>query len=352
MRVVRKLCPASQTAMLLMIILLSGCGESQNQYKVAVIPPALVSPFHVAVLDGATRQSNEYGWEIIKQAPERETDFEAQVTIVEQAVQQGVDAIAVNPVNADAMIVAVRVANQANIPVIMHNLITPMSEGDVVEYIGYDQWGGAAKLAQYTCSVLADKEDTDISEVTGNIFILTGIPGFHTNRRTGGFKYGLDKNCPNVQIIGEQTAEWEREKALQVATIALQQDPEINVFFGNSDEMAIGAALAVEQLGLEVGTDVFVVGIDGNDVTLDLIREGTITATLGVYPQRIGMVVVQQMHKMLSGEDIPYILLTPSEVIDSSNLDAYIEGETWTPPIEGIPEVDNGSPTVPFTESS
>ncbi len=332
----------------LLILLLSGCDHTEKQHKVAVIPPALVSPFHVTLLDGAVEQADVYGWDIIARAPERETDFEAQVATVEQVVQQGVDAISVNPVNADAMIVGVRVANQADIPVLMHNLITPVAEGDVVEYIGYDQWGGAAQLARYVCRVLADKAGIDnMAEVTGNVFILTGIPGFHANRRTGGFRYGLDNNCPLVKVVGEQTAEWEREKALQVATIALQQHPEINVFYGNSDEMAIGAALATEQLGLEIGEDVFIVGIDGNDVTLDLIRQGTVTATLGVYPRRMGRVVVQQMSKLLNGEEIPYILVTPSEVVDISNLDAYIAGVTWTPPVAGVPEYDNGEPTVP-----
>jgi ribose transport system substrate-binding protein len=185
-----------------------------------------------------------------------------------------------------------------------------------------------------------------MAEVTGDVFILTGIPGFHANRRTGGFRYGLKNHCPRVKVVGEQTAEWEREKALQVATIALQQHPEIDVFFGNSDEMAIGAALAAEQLGLEVGQDIFAVGIDGNDVTLDLIRQGTVTATLGVFPRLMGMVTVQQMNKLLNGEEIPYILLTPSEVVDVHNLDAYIAGTTWTAPVAGVPEIDNGAPTV------
>lgn len=334
-------------AVLLIVTLLPPAGTSlaQDKHKVAVIPPALVSPFHVSVLAGATRQAEEYGWDIITQAPERETDFEAQVTIVEQVVQQNVDVISINPINADAMIAGVRAANEAGIPVFMHNMITPIAEGDVVEYIGYDQWGGAANLARYVCGVLATKQDVAEVDAEGKVFILMGIPGFHANRRTGGFKYGLEKNCPDVKVVGEQTAEWEREKALQVATTALQQDPDIDVFYGNSDEMAIGAALAAQQLGLTIGEDVFSVGIDGNDVTLDLIREGTVTATLGVYPSRLGAVVVEQMDKIFQGEEIPYVLLTPSTVVDINNLDDYTAGDTWTDPIPGAPEVDNGQPT-------
>lgn len=330
---------------LLSLLLLSNMQGGDRVPTVAVIPPALVSPFHVALLDGAVAQAEDYGWEIVTQAPERETDLEGLVAIVEQMVQQDVDVLSVNPINADAIIVGVAAANTAGIPVFMHNMITPIAEGEVVEYIGYNQWDGASNLAAYVCQLLADRQEVEMSEVAGQVFILTGIPGFHTNRRTGGFRYGLENHCPNVEIVGEQTAEWEREKGLQIATTALQQNPNIDVFYGNSDEMAIGAALAAQQLGLVPNEDIFAVGIDGNDVTLDFIREGVVTATLGVYPRRMGSVVIEQMNKFLNGEEVPYVLLTPSTVVDITNLDAYIAGDTWTAPIAGEPEIDDGQPT-------
>ncbi len=113
---------------------------------------------------------------------------------------------------------------------------------------------------------------------------MDGIPGFHTNRRAGGFKHALAKNCPEVRIVGEQTAEWEREKGANIATAALRMDPDIDLFFGCSDEMDIGAALAAEKLGKKV----FTIGIDGNDVTLDLIKQGQVTATWAFIPKRWG----------------------------------------------------------------
>lgn len=314
---------------------------------VAIVPPAMVSPFHVAIVDGAVAAGTAFGWDVISRAPERETDFEGHITIIEQIVQQGVDAISINPINSDAIVSAVLAANDMDIPVFMHNTITPIPYGDVVEYIGYDQWGGAAHLAAYSCGLLAAKAGVEIADATGKVFIVEGIPGFHTNRRTGGFEYGLKNTCPGVEIIGSQTAEWEREKGLQVATTALQQYPDIDIFYGNSDEMAIGACLAASLLGYAVNEDIFCVGIDGNAVTLDLIREGAMTATLGVYPERMGEVVIRQMNKYLLGEEIPPILLTPSVVLDIDNLDAYIEGTTWIDPVSGPPETDNGLPTIP-----
>jgi ABC-type sugar transport system substrate-binding protein len=122
--------------------------------RVAIVPPGFTSPFHVAIKDGAVTEASKRGWEIDVVAAEREGDFAGQVAVVEQEVRKGIDAIAINPIDAKAIVTAVRAANEADIPVFMHNLITPVDKGEVVEYIGYDQWSGAAKLAQYTCDLL------------------------------------------------------------------------------------------------------------------------------------------------------------------------------------------------------
>src|SRR5262249_19332001 len=81
--------------------------------KVAVVPPALVSPFHVGLEYGAVEQARLYGWDIITQSAERETDFEGQVSIVEQVVQQCLNALSINPIDADAVVAGVEAANDA-----------------------------------------------------------------------------------------------------------------------------------------------------------------------------------------------------------------------------------------------
>ena len=157
----------------------------------------------------------------------------------------------------------------------------------------------------------------------------------------------MTKYCPNVEVVGEQTAEWLRTKGSEVATIAWQKDPEIDVFYGNSDEMAIGAALAGEQLGKVIGKDFFAVGIDGNPPTLDLLKQGKFSATLGVDPYRMGETVTNTMEKVLKGEEVPQIILTPSVVVTPENLQDYLDGKLWTEPVAGSAETDNDLPTVP-----
>jgi len=104
--------------------------------------------------------------------------------------------------------------------------------------------------------------------------------------------------------------------------------------------------LAATRLGLKINKDFFAISIDGNQPTLDLIKQGTYTATLGVDPFRMGQTVIDQMQKVLNGQTVPQYLLTPAVVVDSTNVDDYIAGKTWTTPVAGSSEVDNGKPTV------
>ena len=315
-------------------------GPSNNTVRVAIVPPGFSSPFHVAIRDGAISEAQRLGWRIDVVAAEEEGDFVGQVSVVEQELQKGVDAIAINPIDVKAIVTAVKKANANNTPVFMQNTITPVDQGEVLEYIGYDQWHGAAKLAKYTCE-LFEKNNIE----SGKVYILMGIRGFHANRRTQGYEWGLQQYCPDAVVVGKQTAEWDRTKAIDVATAAIQQNPDISVFYGNSDEMGIGACIAAQKVGRIVNRDIWCVSIDGNPVTLDLIEKGDTTATLGVYPTLMGVTVIQQMEKILLGEEIPYILETPSIVVDKSNLSEYRSGSTWTEPIVGKPELDNGKPT-------
>jgi ABC-type sugar transport system substrate-binding protein len=335
---------------LIIPLLLSGCNEITGSspssissdievpVRVAIVPPGFASPFHVAVKDGAVEMGTDIGWTIDVVATEREGDFAGQVILIEQEIQKGVAAVAVNPIDAEAIVTAVIAANESNTPIFMHNTITPVSEGQVVEYIGYDQWGGAVKLAEYTCQLL---------DGSGEVFILEGIPGFHTNRRTQGYIWGLEQSCPEVQVVGRQSAEWLRPMAIEIATAALIQNPEIDVFYGNSDEMGIGACMAAKKLGRQINEDIWCISVDGNNVTLNMIESNNMTATLGVYPYMIGATVIKQMQRYLNGEEIPYILETPSVVVDINNLEEYRSLATWTEPVEGSPETDNGQPTGP-----
>ncbi len=80
-----------------------------------------------------------------------------------------VDILSVNPIDPNADIGAIKRANAAKIPVLVHNGITPLGGGvKVVEYIGYNQWKGAKLVGEEACKLWAAKAKSSSSTASSS----------------------------------------------------------------------------------------------------------------------------------------------------------------------------------------
>ena len=146
--------------------------------------------------------------------------------------------IAVCGINLDALIPGIQKANEAGIPVVMFNTITELEGADVYAYSGYNQYGGGAKIADW------------VNEQTGGeakVAIIEGLPSDFTTQRMGGFVDRAAEAYPGIEVVATQPGDWVRETGMNAAMDMLQAHPEINVIYGLSDEMALGAVQAASS---------------------------------------------------------------------------------------------------------
>ena len=101
--------------------------------------------------------------------------------------------------------------------------------------------------------------------------------------RNKGFEEALAKN-PGLQVVAKQPADWDQDKGFSLAQNMLQAHPDISVFFGRADAMALGAAQAVRVAN--VPHKVTIVGFDGDVAGLKAVRDGTVDATRPSRPRR------------------------------------------------------------------
>jgi len=300
---------------LLTIAALVSCGKSYppGTKKVAIVPPGLISPFHVQVDQGAQTAAQIAQIQLLHPAPPRETDFAEQVRIVEDLISRKVDAISVSAIGNEAIVPAVKKANAARIPFFIHNSLEKLPGGKVKAYIGYNQRKGGRMMGLYAAKLL---------NKGGKVLILEGVPGYHTRERQAGFLEGLKASRNRrIKVVGSQPADWERGKAMTVTENFLQREPDLALVFGCSDEMALGAAAAAKSHGK---SGIYFLGIDGNPNAIDAIRKGDMTATLGVFPQKMGETVVNTIMKVLNGKKVPQFVETAMEVVSAQNADAYM----------------------------
>jgi ribose transport system permease protein len=285
---------------------------------IAFVPKALNSPFWAAMESAAAREAEEQGIHLVSLAADRETDVERQYQIIENLIQQGVDAILLAPAGSKELVTAIRKANDAGIPVFL--LDTRIDEAaaeavgaEVLTYIGSDNFEGGAVAGRYLAATLGG---------SGEVAIIEGISGHETaDQRRMGFLGGIAEH-PGIRVVASQTANWERALAYNVAENLLQAHPEIDAIFAANDEMALGALEAADA-AQRLDT-VSVIGFDAIPDALDNIRTGRLLGSVAQFPGEMGRLGVMHAAALLrEGTLPPEEVLTKVELIDLRNLEVF-----------------------------
>ena len=283
--------------------------------QVAILSPAKTSEFHNELPKGAADEAKKLSWpELIDKAPQKEDDYAGQVSLAQDVIQQHPAAISVCGINPQALDQIIKKANDANIPIWVHNQITTV-KGDVVAYVGYDEREGGKLCGEKAAELLKAKN----GDFKGEVAILDGEPGAHTDERAGGFKDAL-KKYPNIKLDAEQNGKWDRTTGNATAKDWLQKYPKLDLVFGCSDAMAQGASKA----GADSKHPLITIGIDGNKTSLEDVRDGKLSATLSVQPRLIGARIVQSMNDYFAKKPQDKIIKTGMTVVTKENVAKFL----------------------------
>ena len=279
---------------LLMVCVLSlsfatGCAKSEasDKKKVGLIVSTLNNPFFVKLKEGAEAKADELGYELL--IMDSQNDPAKEVSNMEDMTSKGVSIVLLNPVDSDAAIAAIQVANNLDTPVITLDRMS--NAGDVVTHIASDNVAGGVMAAEYIIKQLGGE---------GNIVEFEGSAGSSATRDRGaGFNQGIKEAKFNV--VAKQTADFDRTKGLSVMENILQGKKDIKAVFAHNDEMALGALKALQDANLN---DVIVVGFDATDDAVESVKKGEMAATVAQQPEIIGSLGIETMDKVLKGESV------------------------------------------------
>ncbi|UUU19070.1 sugar ABC transporter substrate-binding protein [Streptomyces sp. DSM 40750] len=241
-------------------------------------------------------------------------DAATQVNQIQDFISQQVSAIIYIPAGATAAGVPVKAAEKAKIPVITVDRNPEDAPGK--SFIATDSVAAAKTLGEYVIKQKGGK---------GQLAILQGQIGTTPQvDRQKGFGQALAK-APGIKVVSQQTADWAQDKAFSVAQDMLQAHPGIDIFWGQADAMALGAAQAVKSAD---GKKRLIVGFDGDVAGLKAVRNGTIDATMVQQTQKMGRMSVDTALDVLDGKDVPAKQLQPAFLLtnaDTAKADEYIK---------------------------
>jgi ABC-type sugar transport system substrate-binding protein len=290
-------------------------GTKQDSGKKVVVYslPSHFTTFFAACWQGFEQQAKEYGWEPRLLDPNG--DINLQITQLHNQVTQGVDAICISPIDAEAIGRAITECANAGVPVFC---IDRRGSGKVLATLETDNVQVGVDMGN---KILADYKGKNIK-----VLIIQGVlSDTPTLDRTKGVKSVLTK-ASNVTIIGEPSAgAYTNEAAMNTTKNYLQSNPDIDVIFTCTDALVPGIVAALKESGKTglVGqpNHVGLYSVDGAGETLDFIAAGQVDATFSQFPITLGTDVVKTMQKHFNGEKVEEKIFYGGDVVSKDNID-------------------------------
>lgn len=288
--------------------------------KLAYVAHDIGTPVNQAWLEGIQREC-EYYTNITVQGFDAKSSAEEQVKIMAEVINQKYDAIILQASDNSALAASVTEAEEAGIPVITINMDVDSVHSALVQMVDYD----AGRLA-------AEQIAKSLNGA-GKIVIIQGVPGIiRTDNLEKGFRDTIAMS-KDIEVIGSQAADFEKEKAMSVMNSFLQANNKIDGVFAINDAMAEGAALAAESANRL--SEMVIWGADGEKDALKMIEDGKLTGTIytncwdeGSTAAKIALLMIgsEYNYKVLS--KTPVINMEPV-VVTKDNVGTIQEADRW-----------------------
>ncbi len=278
--------------------------------KMAIVVSTLNNPWFVFLAERAAAKAKELGYESKVFDSQNNTSLETDH--FENAISSGYDAILFNPTDADGSVVNVKNATAAGIPVFcMDREIN--STNAATSQILSDSYSGCVTIAKYFVETLNKK---------GKYVELLGLVGDNnTWNRSKGFHSVVD-HYPGLKMVAQQSADFDRNKAMEVLESILQANPDIDAVFCGNDAMAMGAYQALVASGKADQVKVF--GFDGAEDVVRSIQDGKIKATGMQFPEVMAQTAATMADQYFKGKrDFPKKMPVAVEMVRKDNVENY-----------------------------
>jgi inositol transport system substrate-binding protein len=269
----------------------------------------LSSEFIVMLNQAMQAKAGELGVRLLVNDAQRSA--ERQVQQVETFIAQRVSAIILNPCEVEASSPAVAKALASGIPIINVNSETKVAP---TAFVGSRDEESGQLAMQYIAERLGGR---------GQLVMMQGFLGQAAQiKRDQGARQVLGR-FPNLKLLAEQTADWDRAKAMTLMENWIQSyGPGLNAVFAQNDEMGLGAVLALEQARLK--NKVIVVSVDAIADALQAVKQGRLDATVFQDAQHQGSTAVEIAVKVARRQPYEKQVLIPFQLVTKTNVDQFL----------------------------
>ena len=223
-----------------------------------VIAPQSAAPAKATVRIGVSIPAADHGWtagvvwwakECSKLHPEIEWTIataetpEKQIGDIETMLAKKVDGLVILATESAPITPVAEEAHNRGVLVVNvdRGFLKPVAD----IFIEGDNKAFGRKSAEFMVEKLGGK-----GKAKGDIIVLEGIPCTVNSDRVSA-AMEIFKAEPGIKVVGQQAANWNRQKALEVTETLLQKNPKVTAIWASDDDMALGAEQALVEKGIE-----------------------------------------------------------------------------------------------------
>lgn len=235
-------------------------------------------------------------------------DVHEQVTVLEQVIAQKPAGIALTVMNPEALTPSIDKAVEAGIPVVLFDAGAPDSKA--YSLLATDNYSAGVTAARTMAKLLGEQ---------GEVGVVTLPNQLNHQERTNGFRDTIVADYPNMNVVAVADGKGDRIVSRDAAMAMMDAHPEIRGIFNTDAVGGVGVADGVRLKQKQ--SQVKVVAFDTDKVTLDMVREGEIAATLAQGTWNMGYWSLLYLFHLHHG------LVTPDsgQTADASPLPVYVD---------------------------
>lgn len=233
--------------------------------------------------------------------------------LIENAITNKFDAIIVQPNNGESQRPYAEKIVQAGIICITTNARIAGIVG--ASSVDADPYAQAA--------VNAREAVTQIPQ-NAKVVVLKGPPGnFHADERRKSWQKEFFDKRPDVVIVGEQIANWNKDEAMNLMEDWVQSNDKIDAIISMNDNMCAGALEVIK--GNSKYKNTLAYGVDGTAEAVLLIKDGIMTSTCLQSAYDLAELLLSTTDKLLKGEEKQIDIDIGNPLVTKENADTYIE---------------------------
>lgn len=268
--------------------------KESSEWTIAVITKDNTSAWFKRMEEGVKEFGEETGINVIQKGPAN-VDAASQVQVIDDMINQGVDALCVVPIDPGAIEASLQTAMEKGIAVITHEASNQVNTLYDTEAFTADDFGAA----------IMDALASDMGEKGKYAEMVAYTTSTTHMEYANAQKARQEEAYPDMELINDgavPTCESEEsiDTAYERAKEVLKANPDLKGFTGVASTDCPGIAKAVEELGL----DVKVVGVGTPNEFKPYVESGTISTIKLWDPKESGYVMCKVASMILGGEEI------------------------------------------------